>query len=85
MSDEKKMMLLAAEAETILNTELFKVIMAEFTQGVCNRWRDGHFVSVDAREEAYHEVRAAEAFRTKLQSYLDEIKIQGARGRAARK
>lgn len=80
MSDpDKKAVKLANEAQMILNSELFGVIMSEFTNGVCNRWRDGHFTSIEAREEAYHEVRAAEAFRTKLQSYLDDIKMQGAR------
>lgn len=79
--DEKKMARLANEADTILKTELFGVIMDEFTTGITNRWRDGHFNSIDSREEAYHEVRAAERFKVQLQSYINEIKIQGARSK----
>lgn len=83
--DDKALARLAGEADMILKTELFGLIMQEFTSGVCDRWKNGHFVSVEDREDAYHQVRAAEQFKTRLQNYIDDIKFQGAAAKARAK
>lgn len=75
---------LGNEARTILETEAYKTAQKELVDNVIERWKTGVLDTVEAREAAFFEVRAAIAFNRNLQSYLDTLKVhakpRGAKG-----
>ena len=73
MSDE--ITRLATEAQYILTCDAFRLIMQRLEQDIISSWAEGNLQTPEARDEAYHRIRAAKQFKLELESLLNSMKV----------
>lgn len=73
MSDE--ITLLANEAKYILSCDAFRLAMQRLEDGIIADWADGMYQTAEARDEAFHRIRAAKTFKLELESLLNAMKV----------
>ena len=66
---------LGHDAESVMNSEAFKLAMEELEVGLTASWANGQFKDTAEREDAFYRVQAARAFRLALISLLDKRKV----------
>jgi hypothetical protein len=69
---------LARQADYILASEAFETAMEQLERATIDRWADGQFKTPEEREEAFHGVRAARQFTTRLKGLVEDMKLSKA-------
>lgn len=69
---------LARQAQSILNSEAFKMAMEKMDAYTIEQWANGNFKTPQEREEAYGLVRGARTFRARLIGLLEDAKLSKA-------
>jgi hypothetical protein len=70
--------LLARQAQSILNSDAFKLAMEKLDAYTLEMWANGSFKTPQEREEAYGLVRGARTFRARLIGMLEDAKLSKA-------
>lgn len=76
---------LGRQAQTILQSEAFKIAMDKMDAYTIEQWANGNFKTPQEREEAYGLVRGARTFRARLIGLLEDAKLSKAQAETREK
>lgn len=76
---------LGTEAEFILSSEAYAKVMAELDKGMIDLWSSGQFKTVEEREDVFNRVRGARMFRDRMNSLIDNMRMNKAKAERAQK
>lgn len=69
---------LGRQAESILTSDAFKKAMEMLETYQIEQWANGQFKTPEEREEAFHQVRGARLFKTRLTSLIENMAVSKA-------
>lgn len=76
---------LGIEAEYILSSEAYAKVMAELDKGLVDLWSSGQFKTQEEREDVFNRVRGARMFRDRMNSLVDNMRMNKAKAERAQK
>lgn len=74
---------LGTEAEYILSSEAYAKVMAELDKGLIDLWSSGQFKTTEEREDVFNRVRGARMFRDRMNSLIDNMRMNKAKAERA--
>jgi hypothetical protein len=76
---------MGTEAEFILTSDAYRVVMAELDKGLIDLWSSGQFKTVEEREDVFNRVRGARMFRDRMNALIDNMRMNKAKAERAQK